>query len=66
MQDADYMRKWYVTEFEEKQAVTALSGRDESERVKKAKANFVPYVLLAAALSCSRADVHMDLQDVLH
>jgi hypothetical protein len=40
------MRKWYVTEFEEKQAVTALGDRDETERVNKAKSSFMPCVFL--------------------
>ncbi|KAF5341553.1 hypothetical protein D9758_012573 [Tetrapyrgos nigripes] len=40
--DLDYMKKWYEIEFRDDLAVTDLKGRDESERVQKAKEIFKP------------------------
>lgn len=36
------MKKWYVTQFDPKRAVSSLSGRDESARVAKAQEDFLP------------------------
>jgi hypothetical protein len=41
-QDADYIRKWYVSKYEPDLAVSNLHGRDESSRIQKAKEIFMP------------------------
>lgn len=46
MQDVDYMRKYYTTEFDQEQAVSEVGGRDDSARYKKGQEEFQPMYLI--------------------
>lgn len=40
--DTEYMKKWYTTHFDEKQAVRTVNGRDDSDRTDRGKDEFNP------------------------
>lgn len=42
IQDIDYIRKWYTIEFDPKQAIETVGGRDDSGRYKKGEKEFMP------------------------
>lgn len=44
--DAEYMKKHYEIAYNDEQAVSSLSGRDESQRIDFAKKNFKPMYLI--------------------
>jgi len=44
--DAGYMRKHYEMEFSKEQAVSALSGKDQSSRLEAGRKNFKPMYLI--------------------
>jgi len=41
-QDTEYMEKWYTCHFDEKEAVSTISGRDDSARVQRGRDDFNP------------------------
>lgn len=46
VQDIEYMKKWYTCDFDEKQAVSNIAGRDDSDRVNRGKTDFNPMYLI--------------------
>ncbi|KAI9632138.1 uncharacterized protein MKK02DRAFT_20857 [Dioszegia hungarica] len=44
--DVDYIRKYYTVEFDPKDAVSNIGGRDDSARVKKGEKEFMPMYMI--------------------
>ena len=49
MKDIDYIKKWYTIDFDNGQAVSNISGRDDSGRFQKGEKEFMPYVKIVFA-----------------